>query len=87
MAAVPEAVPDESGLAENNYDVQVTLSNLQDTDNPLSSAKDFKDLNLFVNHLMSHRIALEASLSIRDVWMVETNNCVGERVSTRVYWP
>lgn len=49
MAAPEAAVPEESGLAENNYDVQVTLSDLQDTDNPLSSAKDFKDLNLFVN--------------------------------------
>lgn len=49
MAAPEPAVADESGLAENNYDVQVTLSDLQNTDNPLSSAKDFKDLNLFVH--------------------------------------
>lgn len=37
-----------SGLNEPSYDVQVTLSDLQDTDNPLSSAKDFQDLNLLV---------------------------------------
>lgn len=38
----------DTGLAEPAYDVQVTLSDLIDTDNPLASAKDFKDLNLFV---------------------------------------
>lgn len=48
-------VPEESGLAENNYDVQITLSDLQDTDNPLSSAKDFKDLNLLVVPFLSRR--------------------------------
>lgn len=64
MAAVPE-VPDESGLAENNYDVQVTLSDLQDTDNPLSSAKDFKELNLFVNHPTCYHLQLRASYNAR----------------------
>ncbi|KAJ4412046.1 RNA helicase required for poly(A+) mRNA export [Gnomoniopsis sp. IMI 355080] len=36
----------DSGLNEPSYDVQVILSDLQDTDNPLSSAKTFQDLNL-----------------------------------------
>ncbi|CAN8105981.1 unnamed protein product [Discula destructiva] len=36
----------ESNLNENTYEVQVVLSDLQDTDNPLSSIKSFEDLNL-----------------------------------------
>lgn len=41
-----------SGLNEPSYDVQVTLADLQDTDNPLATAKDFKDLNLLVVYLV-----------------------------------
>lgn len=37
---------DESNLRENENEVQVILSDLQDTDNPLSSIKTFEDLNL-----------------------------------------
>lgn len=37
---------DESNLRENENEVQVVLSDLQDTDNPLSSIKTFEDLNL-----------------------------------------
>lgn len=41
---------EQSNLDEPSYDVEVTVSNLDvDTDNPLSSAKTFEDLNLFVN--------------------------------------
>lgn len=39
----------DTGLNEPSYDVQVTLADLQDTDNPLATAKDFKDLNLWVD--------------------------------------
>ena len=40
---------EQSNLNEPSYDVEVTVSNLDvDTDNPLSSAKTFEDLNLFV---------------------------------------
>lgn len=39
----------QSNLNEPSYDVEVTVSNLDvDTDNPLSSAKTFEDLNLSV---------------------------------------
>lgn len=38
---------EQSNLDEPSYDVEVTVSNLDvDTDNPLSSAKTFEDLNL-----------------------------------------
>lgn len=43
----------DSGLNEPSYDVQVILSDLQDTDNPLSSAKTFQDLNLSVASISS----------------------------------
>lgn len=36
----------DNNLNEPSYDVQVTLSDLQDTDNPLAAATDFKGLNL-----------------------------------------
>ncbi|PSR78688.1 ATP-dependent RNA helicase DBP5 [Coniella lustricola] len=36
----------DSGLAENAYEVQVELSDMVDTDNPLAAANDFKALNL-----------------------------------------
>lgn len=40
---------EQSNLNEPSYDVEVTVSNLDvDTDNPLSSAKTFEDLNLSV---------------------------------------
>lgn len=82
-------VPDESGLAENNYDVQVTLSDLQDTDNPLSSAKDFKDLNLFVKppHVASHATPSELHGQPCHSSELSTNRHTGVRASTRVYWP
>lgn len=38
----------DSGLAENAYEVQVVLSDMVDTDNPLAAANDFKALNLYV---------------------------------------
>lgn len=39
----------ENNLSEPSYDVEVSRSNLDvDTDNPLSSAKTFEDLNLSV---------------------------------------
>lgn len=44
----------DSGLNEPSYDVQVILSDLQDTDNPLSSAKTFQDLNLSVVFTSPH---------------------------------
>lgn len=41
----------QSNLNEPSYDVEVTVSNLDvDTDNPLSSAKTFEDLNLSVTY-------------------------------------
>lgn len=40
---------EQSNLNEPSYDVEVKVSNLDvDTDNPLSSAKTFEDLNLSV---------------------------------------
>jgi hypothetical protein len=40
---------EQSNLNEPSFDVEVTKSNLDvDTDNPLSSAKTFEDLNLSV---------------------------------------
>lgn len=39
----------DSGLEEPQFEVQVILSDLQDTDNPLSSIKGFEDLNLSVS--------------------------------------
>lgn len=40
---------EDSNLNEPSYDVEVKISDLNsDTDNPLSSAKTFEDLNLSV---------------------------------------
>lgn len=57
-----------SGLNEPSYDVQVTLADLQDTDNPLATAKDFKDLNLSVDIVWFHRrTRLRSRLSLTSV--------------------
>lgn len=40
----------DSNLNEPSFDVQVILSELQDTDNPLAAATDFKGLGLSVYH-------------------------------------
>lgn len=50
MTSWDEEVAEESNLNEPSYDVEVTVSDLNnhDTDNPLSSAKTFEDLQLSV---------------------------------------
>lgn len=50
MTSWDEEVAEESNLNEPSYDVEVTVSDLNnhDTDNPLSSANTFEDLKLSV---------------------------------------
>jgi len=45
----------ETGLQESHYEVEVKLSDLQDTDNPLHSAASFEQLGLYVTVL--HRLS------------------------------
>lgn len=67
-----------NNLNEPSYDVEVKVSDLNsDTDNPLSSAKTFEDLNLSVLLLVVHH-----SLAV-----AVADNSTAPRASTRASSP